>query len=279
MTRSDVVAWTVTACTILMGSVLPVAAASASSARLGQLDFGLFPTLGPLLSPAAATGYGHWLPLREWPPDARFALTSWHAVSAGELETPQHVPGVPAIERRDLLRGIHSRLPSFQALFRHAARTHDLPASLLAAQAYIESKWKPNARHHRVAGMMMLSQQVAHLEGVNNRLNASESVAGGAAYLARMRARIAGDIPLPDRDYFALAAYNMGLAHVRDAQTLARRLGKNPHVWADVRQVVPLLAEKRYYTTLPYGYARGASVVRYIDRIRGYQAIIAPHLH
>lgn len=278
MARSDVVASAVTTFAILIAIQLPAAAATAQPARLGQLDFGLFPTLGALMSPAETSQYGQWVPLREWPSQARLVLSDWHSVSAGELKTPRHVPGVPAIERRDLLRGIHSRLPSFENLFRHAAKTHDLPASLLAAQAYIESKWNPSAHHRGVAGLMMLSRRTAQLEGVGNRLKASESVAGGAAYLARMRASIADDIPLPDRNYFALAAYNMGLAHVYDAQTLAKRLGKNPHVWGDVREVIPLLAEKRYYTTLPYGYARGASVVRYINRIRGYQAIIAPHI-
>jgi membrane-bound lytic murein transglycosylase F len=76
----------------------------------------------------------------------------------------------------------------------------------------------------------------------------------------------------------ALAAYNIGLAHLRDAQTLAERLGKNAHAWRDLKQVLPLLADKRYYPSLKYGYARGREPVRYIHRIRDYEDVIRRHI-
>lgn len=278
MTRSAVVARVVAASMIYLTCIAAFASPASNSARLDQIDYDLFPSLGHLLAPESKPDYGPLSPAHQWPSTAHYRLMSWRTVSAGEISTPHHVPRVPAIERRNLLSRIRSQLPRFDRIFRRAADTHNLPASLLAAQAYIESKWNPQASHRGVAGMMMMSRTVAKLEGVDNRLKASQSVDGGAAYLARMRARIDDSVPLPDRNYFALAAYNMGLAHVRDAQTLAERLGKNPRVWADVSQVVPLLAEKRYYSTLPYGYARGDDVVRYIDRVRGYESIIAPHL-
>jgi len=278
MTRSAVVARVVAASTICLTSVCALASSTSTSARLNQIDYDLFPSLGHLMAPESKPDYGPLSPAHQWSSATHYRLMTWRTVSAGEISTPHHVPGVPAVERRNLLKRIGSQLPLFDDLFRRAADSHNLPASLLAAQAYIESKWNPQASYRGVAGMMMLSRTAAKLEGVDNRLKASESVNGGAAYLARMRARIDDSVPLPDRNYFALAAYNMGLAHVRDAQTLAERLGKNPLVWADVRQVVPLLAEKRYYSTLRYGYARGDAVVRYIDRVRGYESIIAPHL-
>lgn len=182
-------------------------------------------------------------------------------------------------QRRDLRHLLVTTLPRYDHLFTRAARNYDLPAGFLAAVAYIESKWRPAADHRDVAGMMMLSSSTARQMGVSNRLSAAESVRGGARYLARLRDRISTAVPLPDRDYLALAAYNMGIGHVRDAQTLARRLGKNPHLWSDLKQVIPLLAERRYYSSLQHGYARGDAVVAYIERVRGCQALIAPYFN
>lgn len=89
-----------------------------------------------------------------------------------------------------------------------------------------------------------------------------------------MKARLSDSIRPRDRIWFALAAYNVGLAHVRDARTLARRLGKDPDHWNDIKQVFPLLSKRRYYSKLKHGYARGLQPVRYIRRIRNYTDIL-----
>ena len=75
----------------------------------------------------------------------------------------------------------------------------------------------------------------------------------------------------PDLTWMALAAYNVGRAHMHDAQTLARQLDKSPYHWHDIQDVLPLLSEKRYYKNLKYGYARGLEPVRYVQRIRRYE--------
>ena len=82
----------------------------------------------------------------------------------------------------------------------------------------------------------------------------------------------------PDRSWLALAAYNVGRGHLHDAQTLARRLGKNPYVWSDLKEVLPLLSQKKFYKTLKYGYARGREPVRYVQRIRNYRDILEKEL-
>ena len=93
-----------------------------------------------------------------------------------------------------------------------------------------------------------------------------------------MRSRFRDDIPEPDRTYLALAAYNIGRAHMHDAQTLARKLNKNPYRWSDIESVLPLLSEKKHYKKLKYGYARGLEPVLYVQRIRNYQNIIEQKL-
>jgi len=81
----------------------------------------------------------------------------------------------------------------------------------------------------------------------------------------------------PDRTWMALAAYNVGRGHFRDAQGLAKKLGKNPKLWIDMKEVLPLLSEKEYYKDLKYGYARGNEPVQYVTRIRDYDDILVQY--
>jgi membrane-bound lytic murein transglycosylase F len=65
-----------------------------------------------------------------------------------------------------------------------------------------------------------------------------------------------------------LAAYNMGLAHVQDAQALAQRFGYDPLRWDGAMDVmVSLLEEPRVYERLSAGFAQGRAVVDYVDRV------------
>jgi membrane-bound lytic murein transglycosylase F len=76
------------------------------------------------------------------------------------------------------------------------------------------------------------------------------------------------------RWWYALAAYNVGMGHLQDAQTLADNLDLDPDSWLDLKGVLPLLSQKKYYRDLKYGHARGAEPVAYVRRIRNYQNIM-----
>ena len=174
------------------------------------------------------------------------------------------------------IRRIDKRFPKYQTHFRAAAEKYDLPYLLLAAQGYQESHWNAAARSPTgVRGIMMLTLNTARAMGVTNRLDARQSIFGGARYLARMKQRFAAEVNEPDRTWLALAAYNVGRGHLHDAQTLAREQGLSPYHWRDIKQVLPLLADPAYYNRLKYGYARGTEPVRYVQRIREYQHVLA----
>lgn len=183
------------------------------------------------------------------------------------------------VDTRRFIRRIDERYRRYHPWFREAARQYDLPYTLLAAQAYQESHWRPDAVSPTgVRGMMMLTQPTAREMGVSNRLDARQSIFGGARYLAELRQRFVDEVVEPDRTWLALAAYNVGRGHLHDAQMLARELGLSPHHWADMRQVLPLLANPQYYNDLRYGYARGMEPVRYVARVREYQHILENEL-
>jgi membrane-bound lytic murein transglycosylase F len=126
---------------------------------------------------------------------------------------------------------------------------------------------------------MMLTLTTADELGVQSRLDPVQSIMGGARYLRRLHNRVPEDVQEPDRTWFALAAYNVGMGHLYDAMELAKRLDKNPYTWESLSEVFPLLTQKKYYKTLKHGYARGREPVSYVRHIRDYQNILLQKLN
>ena len=86
------------------------------------------------------------------------------------------------------------------------------------------------------------------------------------------------DVKGENRLKFALAAYNIGWGHIRDAQQLAKKIGLNPNVWSHLKVVLPLLSQKKYYKNLQYGYARGSEPVKYVEAIYNFRDILEKQL-
>ena len=170
---------------------------------------------------------------------------------------------------------IKSRLYKYEKYFKKAAQKYDLPWELIAAQSYQESHWNPRAKSYTgVRGLMMLTQSTAKMLGVKNRLSPKQSVMGGTKHLKQMLRYVPKEVEGENRIKFALAAYNIGMGHVRDARKLAKKFGLNENIWSDLKITLPLLSQKRYYRTLKYGYARGSEPVRYVEAIYDYKNIL-----
>ena len=156
---------------------------------------------------------------------------------------------------------LKNRLPKYKKQFKAAGEKYDIPWMLIAAQSYQESHWEPLAKSYTgVRGMMMITLSTAKLLGVKNRLNVKESIFGGAKYLRMLEKKFPPEIKGKTRWAFTLAAYNVGMGHILDAQTLARKMNKNPYSWKDIKEILPLLTQKKYYKNLKYGYAEGMSL-------------------
>ena len=50
--------------------------------------------------------------------------------------------------------------------------------------------------------------------------------------------------------------------------------GGDPDTWVDISNALPLLAQRKWYTKVPYGYARGWEPVLYVNNIRSYYNIL-----
>jgi membrane-bound lytic murein transglycosylase F len=65
---------------------------------------------------------------------------------------------------------------------------------------------------------------------------------------------------------------------VRDAQWIAEQKGLNPNKWTDIKETLPLLRQRKWYSQTRYGYARGYEPVRYVENIRSYYDILRWHI-
>ncbi|WP_461482796.1 membrane-bound lytic murein transglycosylase MltF, partial [Porticoccus sp.] len=173
---------------------------------------------------------------------------------------------------------VNTRLSKYLDMFKTVAAEHQLDWQLVAAIAYQESHWDHLATSPTgVRGLMMLTLPTAREMGVEDRLDPLQSLEGGVKYFLETKERIPQDITEPDRTWLTLAAYNIGMGHLEDARVLTDRAGKNPDLWEDVREYLPLLQQAKYHNTVKHGYARGHEPVAYVKNIRHYQSVLGWH--
>lgn len=200
---------------------------------------------------------------------------------SGEVDTLReryfgHVDRLRDADVIGILERRTTQLRELVAHFHEAQRETGLDWRLLAAIAYQESQWDAHAVSPTgVRGIMMLTEDTADRMGVKNRLDARESILGGARYIILLRDGLPEDIPEPDRTWLALAAYNIGQGHLEDARRLARKLGRDPDNWRDMKATLPLLARSQYNSTLKYGFARGGEARAFAENVRIYYDILS----
>ncbi|EPK8020196.1 membrane-bound lytic murein transglycosylase MltF [Providencia rettgeri] len=188
-----------------------------------------------------------------------------------------HVESFDYFDTMAFIKAIDNKLPEYQPLFEKYAQVIDW--KLLAAIAWQESHWDPLATSPTgVRGLMMLTKPTATTMGIADRLDPEESIKGGAAYIAYIMERLPETIEEDDRIWFALSAYNMGYGHMQDVRKLTEMLGGDPNRWLDVKARLPLLTQKKYYSQLTYGYARGHEAYRYVENIRRYHQSLVGYL-
>ncbi|MDV7104989.1 membrane-bound lytic murein transglycosylase MltF [Vibrio sp. TH_r3] len=201
---------------------------------------------------------------------------------SGQLDTLEekyfgHVDSFDYVDTRAFIRALDNKLPTWEPLFKKHAGNFDW--RLIAALSYQESHWKPKATSPTgVRGMMMLTLPTAKSVGVKNRLDPEQSIQGGVKYLQGIVDRVPDSIFEHEKIWFALASYNLGYGHMMDARRLTRSQNGNPNSWADVKERLPLLKQRKFYSKTRYGYARGDEAKNYVENIRRYYQSIIGHV-
>ncbi|MES1990303.1 MAG: transglycosylase SLT domain-containing protein [Pseudomonadota bacterium] len=189
------------------------------------------------------------------------------------------LPPFDYVDVQAFRNAIDTTLLSFEKTMRDAARETGLPWQLIAAIAYQESHWDPEAKSPTgVRGIMMLTADTAEHLGVTDRLDPVQSIHAGARYIADLRDRMPDDVPEPDRLWFALAAYNMGYAHLLDARSVAEGMGFKKSSWTDLRRALSVMGDPAHAGRLKAGRARSGQALRFVQQVRAYQHILeSPH--
>jgi membrane-bound lytic murein transglycosylase F len=238
----------------------------------------IFPNLR-LVQESAKPKVYHFL-ISQNRPDLQMLFNSWsknsrNVVSSLKAEYQSRASELHFLDVRKFLRLKDSTLPTYVHLLRKYARDFSIPWQLVAAVSYQESKWNPEAVSFTgVRGFMQLTKQTAAHLGVDDRTDSKQSIYGGAKYLRMLLDRQPKYLNFQERLALALATYNVGPAHMLDAQNLALRLGKDPYSWKDLKTVLPLLANPIYFPELKYGPARGNEPVIYVTRVFAFLDLI-----
>jgi len=197
-----------------------------------------------------------------------------------EVYIEDDIDPVPFATSITFKRKIHQTLPHYLDLIQKTASTYGIDWQLLAAISFQESRWDPYARSFtNVRGFMMLTRNTASQMGIKNRLDPALSLDGGTRYFLHILDRLPNSIyDTEDRLKFALAAYNLGFGHMQDARYLTDKvLNLDPNYWSNVKQALPLLTKKKYYSQTKYGYARGFEALNYVENIIAYYNILRWH--
>jgi len=186
-----------------------------------------------------------------------------------------HTKKFDYVGTRAFIRHFDSRLPRYRPWFEEAGGMNGVDWRLLAAIGYQESHWRSHAVSPTgVRGIMMLTQATADYLDVEDRMDPESSIFGGARFYARQTERIPDSVDEPDRTWMALAAYNVGFNHIKDARQIVEWQDGDPDTWVDIGQALPLLAKREWYSRVKYGYARGWEPVLYVNNIRSYYNIL-----
>ena len=168
-------------------------------------------------------------------------------------------------------------LSPFDALVQQYAGQFRFDWRLVVAQMYQESRFNPDVRSWAGAmGLMQVLPRTAKSLGFQDTRKPEDGIHAGVKYLNWVRDRFESELPVEDRMWLTLAAYNAGHGHVMDARRLARKLGLNPNRWfGNVEKAIVLLSKRKYARQARHGYCRGSEPVKYVREIkRRYEAYL-----
>ena len=164
------------------------------------------------------------------------------------------------------------RISPYDEIIKREAKSGDWDWRLIASIIYNESQFDTAASSWAgAAGLMQIMPETALAFGVENMTDPEQNIRGGVKLLSWLDSQLKSEIPDKDeRIKFVLAAYNVGLGHVKDAQRLAAKYGKDPFRWKNnVDYYILNKAQARYYSDplVKWGYARGSEPYEFVSSV------------
>lgn len=162
------------------------------------------------------------------------------------------------------------KVSPFDALIRKYSAQYGIDWRLMAAQAYQESFFDPNAESWCGAqGLFQVMPKTGRALGFTDLRAPEKNIHAGIKYMAQLIAGFEPELPFKHRVRFALAAYNAGPHHVADARQLAREMGLDPNKWfGHVEKAMLRLEDPKVARRMPHGFCRGSEPVKYVSDIQ-----------
>lgn len=171
--------------------------------------------------------------------------------------------------RRTKTQSTFSDISPFDALLQTYAERYSFDWRLIAAQMYQESHFDPDAVSHAGAiGLMQIMPATADGLGFQNPDDPEAGIHAGVKYLNRLRNRFDDHIPMDERTWLALAAYNIGYDRVRRARNLAREAGLNPDKWFGNVETAMKEMTRSYWESRSGSGCRCGQAIIYVSSIR-----------
>lgn len=166
-------------------------------------------------------------------------------------------------------------ISSYDHLFKQFSGNGKWDWRLLAAICMTESHFQPQAVSWSGAvGIMQVMPSTGRSYGVKSRSQLAEpetNVMVAVKCLNEIDQYLKATVcDRQERQKFILAAYNAGIGHVCDAIALARKFGKDPHVWyGNVEEAILWKSNPEYYNdpVCRFGYFRGRQTVAYVKEV------------
>ncbi|MCY4044036.1 MAG: transporter substrate-binding domain-containing protein [Cellvibrionales bacterium] len=159
----------------------------------------------------------------------------------------------------------------YDDLIRQLSKKHSVNWRLFIAAMYETSGFDSAFyRENNGIGLMQVSPFIAERLGFYELKLPENNIKAAAAYLGWIDQQLAVyEIATSQRPWFVLAAFRVGLSHVKDAIHLAHKMQLNPSVWFDQVEVAMRMLERpRFHRSSRYGYVDGDGVADYLRSIK-----------
>ena len=167
--------------------------------------------------------------------------------------------------------GRKGRISSYDHWFKQYSKEIGWDWRLLAAISYQESKFNPAVESKRGAyGLMQVMPNTAAYVGVDNIEHPENNIRAGVKLIKWIQRQISKEnIPEEEQLKFILSVYNAGIGRVEDCRNFARSQGKNPDIWDEVKEVIPLMSKPEHYEGeyIQRGKFNGKETLRYVDDV------------
>ena len=173
--------------------------------------------------------------------------------------------------------GKTGQISPYDPIIEQFSKKYGLDWRLMAAQAYVESRFDPKAKSWVGAkGLFQVMPRTGKALGFSNLEDPKVGTHAGIKYMNRLIGHFDPELPFSERMFFALASYNAGYGHVLDARRLAEAEGLDASRWfGNVEKAMLLLSQPQHARRARHGYCRGkepVAYVRHIDEL--YQAYV-----